>query len=35
MQLVGPHFGEEILLRCGHKYQEETSWHKSCPEAFR
>jgi len=35
MQLVGPHFGEEILLRCGHKYQEETTWHKSCPEAFR
>ena len=35
MQLVGPHFSEEVLLRCGHKYQKETAWHMACPEAFR
>tara|TARA_B100001059_G_C17830123_1_gene584065 strand:+ start:727 stop:2187 length:1461 start_codon:yes stop_codon:yes gene_type:complete len=35
LQLVGPHFGEQILLRCGHQYQEVTAWHKACPEAFK
>jgi len=35
LHLVGPHFGEETLLRCGHQYQQETQWHKACPEAFK
>jgi len=34
LHLVGPHFGEEVLLRCGHQYQQQTEWHKACPEAF-
>ena len=35
LHLVGPHFGEEVLLRCGHQYQQETDWHIACPEAFK
>ncbi|MDG2107420.1 MAG: Asp-tRNA(Asn)/Glu-tRNA(Gln) amidotransferase subunit GatA [Woeseiaceae bacterium] len=35
LHLVGPHFGEEVLLRCGHQYQQETDWHMACPEAFK
>ena len=35
LHLVGPHFGEEMLLRCGHQYQQETDWHIACPEAFK
>jgi aspartyl-tRNA(Asn)/glutamyl-tRNA(Gln) amidotransferase subunit A len=35
LHLVGPHFDEETLLRCGHQYQQQTEWHKACPEAFR
>ena len=35
LHLVGPHFGEETLLRCGHQYQQQTDWHKACPEAFK
>ena len=35
LHLVGPHFGEETLLRCGHQYQQQTQWHKACPEAFK
>ena len=34
LHLVGPHFGEETLLRCGHQYQQETGWHRECPGAF-
>lgn len=28
MQIVGSMFSEELLLRVGHAYQKETSWHK-------
>ena len=35
LHLVGPHFGEETLLRCGHQYQQQTQWHKACPETFK
>ena len=35
LHLVGAHFGEETLLRCGHQYQQQTEWHKACPEAFK
>ena len=32
MQLMGPHFREDILLRTAHSYQQVTSWHKQKPE---
>ena len=35
LHLVGPHFGEQALLRCGHQYQLDTDWHRQCPEAYR
>jgi aspartyl-tRNA(Asn)/glutamyl-tRNA(Gln) amidotransferase subunit A len=35
LHLVGPHWGEETLLRCAHQYQMQTDWHSACPEAFR
>ena len=35
LHLVGPHFGEETLLRCGHQYQQQTDWHTACPEMFK
>lgn len=35
LHLVGPHWGEETLLRCAHQYQAATDWHTRCPEAFR
>ena len=35
LQLVGPHFAEESLLRCAHQYQQQTDWHAVCPEAFK
>jgi len=35
LHLVGAHFDEATLLRCGHQYQQQTEWHKACPEAFR
>ena len=34
LHLVGPHFGEEVILRSAHQYQQQTDWHKVCPEAF-
>ncbi len=34
LHLVGPHFGESALLRCAHHYQQQTDWHRACPEAF-
>lgn len=30
-QLVGPHLAEDILLRAGHAYQQETNWHACRP----
>ncbi|MGI9271610.1 MAG: Asp-tRNA(Asn)/Glu-tRNA(Gln) amidotransferase subunit GatA [Woeseiaceae bacterium] len=35
LHLVGPHFGEEAVLRCAHQYQLQTDWHTHCPEAYR
>jgi aspartyl-tRNA(Asn)/glutamyl-tRNA(Gln) amidotransferase subunit A len=35
LHLVGPHFGEEVLLRSTHQYQQQTDWHTRCPEAFK
>jgi aspartyl-tRNA(Asn)/glutamyl-tRNA(Gln) amidotransferase subunit A len=32
MQLMGPHFREEPLLRMAHAYQQATDWHKRKPE---
>ncbi|MEZ4728080.1 MAG: Asp-tRNA(Asn)/Glu-tRNA(Gln) amidotransferase subunit GatA [Caldilineaceae bacterium] len=28
LQLVGPHLGEETLLRAAHAYEQSTDWHK-------
>ncbi len=35
LHLVGPHWGEEIILRCAHQYQQQTDWHMAYPEAFK
>ena len=35
LHLVGPHWGEEAILRCAHQYQLQTDWHLACPEAFQ
>ena len=35
LHLVGPHWGEETILRCAHQYQLQTDWHAACPENFR
>jgi aspartyl-tRNA(Asn)/glutamyl-tRNA(Gln) amidotransferase subunit A len=32
MQLMGPHFREELLLRSAHAYQKATGWHERQPE---
>lgn len=32
LQLIGPHFGEAKILNCTHQYQQQTEWHKACPE---
>ena len=34
LQLVGPHFGEQTLLRCAHQFQKNTDWHNAVPEGF-
>ena len=34
LHLVGPHWGEEVLLRCAHHYQQATDWHTACPEGY-
>jgi Asp-tRNA(Asn)/Glu-tRNA(Gln) amidotransferase A subunit family amidase len=31
LQLVGPHFGEETLLRVGHAFEQSTVWHTRIP----
>jgi aspartyl-tRNA(Asn)/glutamyl-tRNA(Gln) amidotransferase subunit A len=31
MQLMGPHFKEEVLFRIAHAYQQVTDWHKRAP----
>jgi aspartyl-tRNA(Asn)/glutamyl-tRNA(Gln) amidotransferase subunit A len=32
MQLMGPHFGEEVLFRLAHAYQGITDWHMQKPQ---
>jgi aspartyl-tRNA(Asn)/glutamyl-tRNA(Gln) amidotransferase subunit A len=32
MQLVGPHFGEPVLLRAGVEYQKRTGFHRQLPK---
>ncbi len=34
LHLVGPHWGEETLLRCAHHYEQLTDWHSTCPEDY-
>ncbi len=34
MQLIGPHFGEQNLLRTAETYQRATDWHTRHPEGF-
>lgn len=34
MQLMGPHFQEEVLLRAAHIYQQQTDWHTRRPQAL-
>lgn len=31
MQILGPHFSEELLFRVGHNYQKQTDWHTKTP----
>lgn len=31
MQLLGPHFKEEVLFKTAHAYQQVTDWHKQSP----
>ena len=35
LHLVGPHFGEETILRCAHQYEQLSDWHQACPEDFQ
>jgi aspartyl-tRNA(Asn)/glutamyl-tRNA(Gln) amidotransferase subunit A len=35
LHLVGPHWGEEAILRCAHQYQQQSDWHLACPEAYQ
>lgn len=34
LHLVGAHFAESALLRCGHQYQQQTDWHTRAPGGF-
>jgi aspartyl-tRNA(Asn)/glutamyl-tRNA(Gln) amidotransferase subunit A len=31
LQLIGPHLGEERILRAAHAYEQSTSWHSRRP----
>ena len=31
LQLIGPAFGEEVILRAAHAYEQATEWHKATP----
>ncbi len=35
MQLMGPHFREDVLFRTAHAYQQVTDWHKRVPDLAR
>lgn len=32
LQLIGPHFREDLLLQVAHAYQQVTDWHKQAPK---
>jgi Asp-tRNA(Asn)/Glu-tRNA(Gln) amidotransferase A subunit family amidase len=32
MQLMGPHFREDLLFQAAHAYQQVTDWHLRKPE---
>ncbi len=32
LQLIGPHMGEEAILRAAHAYEQDTEWHQMSPE---
>jgi aspartyl-tRNA(Asn)/glutamyl-tRNA(Gln) amidotransferase subunit A len=34
LQLIGPHFSEELLLNAAHRYQLETDWHRRVPAGY-
>jgi aspartyl-tRNA(Asn)/glutamyl-tRNA(Gln) amidotransferase subunit A len=34
MQIMGPHLSEEMLLRIGHLYQNQTNWHRMHPPCW-
>ena len=34
LQLIGPHFREDLLLRVTHAYQQVTDWHKQQPNSM-
>jgi Asp-tRNA(Asn)/Glu-tRNA(Gln) amidotransferase A subunit family amidase len=34
MQLIGPHFGEQSVLRTAEAFQRATDWHSQHPEGF-
>jgi len=31
MQIMGPHFREDLLFKVGHAYQQATDWHQRMP----
>ncbi|HEC20905.1 MAG TPA: Asp-tRNA(Asn)/Glu-tRNA(Gln) amidotransferase subunit GatA, partial [Candidatus Peregrinibacteria bacterium] len=31
LQILGPQFGEELVLKVGYAYQQATDWHKKSP----
>jgi aspartyl-tRNA(Asn)/glutamyl-tRNA(Gln) amidotransferase subunit A len=31
MQLLGPQWGEETILRAGHAFEQATNWHAKKP----
>lgn len=35
LQLIGNHFSEAELLNVGHRFQQETEWHRQIPEKFK
>jgi len=35
LHLVGPHFGEETILKCAHQFEKQTEWHRVCPEGYK
>ncbi len=32
LQLIGPHLGEEVILRAAHAYEQSVEWHQRKPE---